>query len=97
MESSSCSRGCDGNGGTGIALVNSDDNLLARNDASENGRAGIFLDSKSTGNRLRDNVAANNTGIGINASDRSKDLGGNRAGGNGGPVQCRNVRCAPAA
>lgn len=33
--------------------------------------------------------------LGINAVAGVTDLGGNRAHGNGDPLQCRNVFCAP--
>lgn len=97
QENRSCDRGCDGNAKTGVVLVDSDDNNLFNNEASENVRAGIFIDQNSTANSLGGNLATNNGGIGINTSPTSIDLGGNRASDNRGPVQCRNVACQPAA
>lgn len=46
--------------GDGIALENADDNLLARNRSSQNGRDGLRADESSTGNRIVGNRASGN-------------------------------------
>jgi Right handed beta helix region len=67
--------------------------LVRRNLAQRNDGDGI--DVGAAGTRLRDNSAFDNRLLGINAVPGVTDLGGNRAHGNGDPLQCRNVFCAP--
>lgn len=63
-------------------------NLVQRND-------GDGIDVRASGTRLRDNSAFDNRLLGINAVTGVTDLSGNRAHGNGNPVQCLNVACSP--
>jgi parallel beta-helix repeat protein len=85
--------GSDGTFGTGLMLLNSDHNGIAENLFAENLDDGIFIDKKSTGNRLADNLAVNNGKFGINVLGEVIDGGGNRAYGNGFSAQCRGIRC----
>jgi parallel beta-helix repeat protein len=64
------------------------DNLVQRNDADG-------IEVRSADARLRDNVANDNVLLGIEAAAGVADLGGNRASGNGNPLQCVNVFCSP--
>jgi parallel beta-helix repeat protein len=71
-----------------------DDNLISRNVASRNGRAGgIAIQASATGNRLHGNTANANAGHGITAVRGTIDAGGNRARGNRRNPQCVGVRC----
>ena len=63
-------------------------NLSQRND-------GDGIEIRAVGTRLRDNGALDNRLLGIDAVAGVTDLGGNRAHGNGDPLQCRNVFCSP--
>jgi large repetitive protein len=65
--------------------------LLARNTATGNADDGIDVDSEST--RLVGNTANRNQDLGVEAVPGVTDGGGNRAGGNGNPLQCTNVFC----
>ncbi|OLC05108.1 MAG: hypothetical protein AUI15_00180 [Actinobacteria bacterium 13_2_20CM_2_66_6] len=71
-----------------------DDNLISRNVASRNGRAGgIAIQASATGNRLHGNTANANAGHGITAVRGTIDAGGNHARGNRRNPQCVGVRC----
>jgi parallel beta-helix repeat protein len=73
----------------------SDDNVLAANVASRNGRAGgIVVEGSATGNKLRANRANANAGHGIVAVRGTIDGGGNRARGNRATPQCVGVACS---
>jgi hypothetical protein len=65
--------------------------VLRRNRAEQNEGDGIEV--QAPGTRLEDNAAFNNGDWGIDAVSGVIDLGGNSAGGNGQPSQCRNVIC----
>jgi parallel beta-helix repeat protein len=65
--------------------------VLVGNTTNDNGDDGIDVDSPST--TLRDNVANDNDDLGIEAVAGVTDGGGNRASGNGNPVQCTGVAC----
>lgn len=65
--------------------------LLERNVANGNGADGIHIESPST--TVTRNAAHRNHGLGIDAVTGVTDGGGNRARGNGNPIQCRNVVC----
>jgi parallel beta-helix repeat protein len=72
-------------------------NLLRHNVAMENGGDGIKVfepDRDSPGpDTLAHNRADYNDELGINAASDTIDGGGNRAFGNGNPLQCLNVEC----
>jgi parallel beta-helix repeat protein len=61
------------------------------NVAANNGDDGIDVESPAT--TLIDNVANNNHDLGIDAVTGVVDGGGNKASGNGNPLQCLNVSC----
>jgi hypothetical protein len=54
-------------------------------------RDGLVIEAPGT--LLRRNTANNNGRLGINAVPGVIDAGGNRASGNGNPLQCVNVFC----
>ena len=59
--------------------------------ANGNTSDGIRIDAPGT--RIARNTANNNRDLGINAVAGVIDGGGNRASGNGNPLQCVNVFC----
>jgi parallel beta-helix repeat protein len=65
--------------------------VVERNSASENGDDGIDAENSTT--TLRRNLANRNGDLGIEAVPGVIDGGGNRASGNGNPLQCVNVFC----
>jgi len=65
--------------------------VLKGNTASENGDDGIRVDAAET--TLTRNTANFNHDLGIEAVPGVIDGGGNRARGNGNPLQCTNVAC----
>jgi parallel beta-helix repeat protein len=67
------------------------DTRLTHNIAVGAGDDGIDVESTTTS--LRRNVAIRNEDLGIEAVAGVADLGGNRATGNGNPLQCLNVVC----
>lgn len=75
-------------------LVNGDATatLLERNTANESGHDGIEV--SAAGTTLTRNTANFNHDLGIEAVPGVIDGGGNRAGGNGNPLQCTNVTCS---
>lgn len=75
-------------------LVNADATatLLKGNTANENGDDGIRVDAAGT--TLTRNTANFNQELGIEAVLGVIDGGGNRARGNGNPLQCTNVTCS---
>jgi parallel beta-helix repeat protein len=78
--------GSDGNGCGGIYLLDSDDNRLRRNVAAEDVLDGIFIDSRSSGNRLERNLAdSRGTGNddGIDVENKDTTIKGNTATNNG--------------
>ena len=75
--------------GDGI-YVNDRDNLIEKNFTNGNAGDGIDVSSETT---LRGNVANRNGELGIRATVGITDAGGNRAFGNGDPLQCLNVAC----
>jgi parallel beta-helix repeat protein len=78
--------------GQGIQ-VNADaaDSRVLKNYVSRNGIDGIHVESVTT--TITRNDARKNTGLGINAPG-AIDGGGNKANGNGNPVQCLGVACS---
>jgi parallel beta-helix repeat protein len=68
------------------------DTLLERNIAIGAGDDGIDVDNSAT--TLTRNRADRNHDLGIEAVPGVTDGGGNRAEGNGNPVQCTNVACS---
>jgi large repetitive protein len=64
---------------------------LIANTTNNNTNDGIQVSAPGT--RIARNTANNNTNLGINAVPGVIDLGGNRASGNGNPLQCVNVFC----
>jgi hypothetical protein len=66
-------------------------NALVANSASGSGDDGIDVEEPST--TLADNRAFDNADLGIEAVAGVIDGGGNRAWGNGNPLQCLNVDC----
>jgi parallel beta-helix repeat protein len=80
------------NGGNGIDVAGQAiDTLLSRNRANRNGADGILVGDATA--VLSHNIANYNVGFGIEAVPGVIDGGGNRAFGNGNPVQCLNVVC----
>jgi len=75
-------------------LVNGDATatLVTGNTANENGDDGIRIDAAGT--TLTRNTADFNHELGIEAGPGVIDGGGNRARGNGNPLQCTNVTCS---
>ena len=69
----------------------STETLIERNTARRSGDDGIDVDSAET--TLRTNTATRNGDLGIEAVEGVVDRGGNRAFGNGNPLQCLNVVC----
>jgi hypothetical protein len=79
-------------GGDGIFVdVTATDTLVDRNASDHNGDDGIDVDSAAT--TLAKNRATYNVDLGIEAVHGVTDGGGNRAFGNGNPLQCTNVFC----
>ena len=64
---------------------------LIANTTNKNTDDGIRV--AAPGTRIARNTANNNTNYGIEAVPGVIDLGGNRASGNGNPLQCQNVFC----
>jgi len=79
-------------GGDGIAVA-ADARLttVVNNFASANHDDGIDSDSPTT--MIARNTANNNGDLGIEAAQGVRDGGGNRAAGNGDPLQCTGVFC----
>jgi parallel beta-helix repeat protein len=67
-------------------------NLLQNNDANTNGWNGI--DVGDPGNTIKKNQADFNFNLGIFAAPGNIDGGGNKAQGNGDPLQCVGVFCS---
>jgi parallel beta-helix repeat protein len=65
--------------------------VLERNTASGNGDDGIDVDT--TYAEITKNTANDNGDFGIEAVPGVTDGGGNKARGNGNPLQCLNVFC----
>jgi len=65
--------------------------LLERNTANRSGDDGIDVDA--VGTKLTRNTANHNHDLGIEAVHGVTDGGGNKAAGNGNPLQCTNVFC----
>jgi parallel beta-helix repeat protein len=81
-----------GSGTDGFQVSTKDKgSLLKRNVARHNGDDGFDVESDSA--RLTRNHAVRNGGLGIEAAAGVGDGGGNKAHGNGGPVQCTNIAC----
>jgi parallel beta-helix repeat protein len=80
------------NRGIGIGIDEFDDrnNVIEGNVASRNARDGIVVFRDNT---VRRNTANENGDLGIDAQPGVIDGGGNRAFGNGNPLQCLNVAC----
>jgi parallel beta-helix repeat protein len=66
-------------------------NVLLSNTASGSADNGISVDEPTT--TLTANRAFRNADFGIKAVTGVVDGGGNRAWGNGNPLQCLNVQC----
>jgi Right handed beta helix region len=65
--------------------------VLTKNETSGNGASGIVVDTASA--TLTKNLAVGNGDLGIEAVLGVTDGGGNRAAGNGNPLQCTGVTC----
>jgi parallel beta-helix repeat protein len=65
--------------------------LLRRNHSFGANDDGIDIDSSNT--KLSRNEARHNADLGIEAVPGVTDGGGNRAGGNGNPLQCTHISC----
>jgi parallel beta-helix repeat protein len=74
----------------GIGLLDDEGNEVRKNFVSQSGDDGIDVQGPST---LIRNTASNNGDLGIEAVEGVIDGGGNRASGNGNPLQCVNVFC----
>ena len=80
------------NGPDGILVdAGSTATAITANGAVQNADDGIDVDAPST--RLTRNTANANGDLGIEAVPGVTDGGGNRASGNGNPLQCTNVFC----
>jgi parallel beta-helix repeat protein len=78
--------------GDGIFVGAFTANTIVRgNHAHDNDGDGIEV--QGIGTRITDNTADSNGDFGIDAVAGVTDGGGNTAGGNGNPLQCRNVFC----
>ena len=77
--------------GIRIAVGGGSANVIARNLARGNGDDGIGIEE--AGNTVASDLAAENGDFGIEAVTGTIDGGGNRAFGNGNPLQCLNVEC----
>lgn len=78
--------------GDGIAVLSGATNTLVQgNLATQLFDDGIDVDAPGT--VVRANTANDNGDLGIEAVERVIDGGGNRASGNGNPLQCTNVAC----
>jgi parallel beta-helix repeat protein len=75
----------------GIRVNDLADAELVGNVMAENGDDGIEVDYAAP--TLTRNTANDNGDLGIEASERTIDGGGNKASGNGNPLQCLNVFC----
>jgi parallel beta-helix repeat protein len=69
------------------------DTLVIANIALRAGNDGIHVDSAST--KVTRNIAERNADLGIDAVPGVTDGGGNRATGNGNPLECVNISCGP--
>jgi parallel beta-helix repeat protein len=79
--------------GDGIAVVKKErHSALVRNVVTGSGDDGFDINSRTT--TLRGNRARRNDGLGIEAVFGVIDGGGNRASGNGNPLQCLNIFCS---
>jgi hypothetical protein len=78
-------------GPPGASFPGATDTTLERNRASQNGDDGIDVEAPTT--TLTRNVANQNADLGIEAVAGVTDGGGNRARGNGNPLQCVDVSC----
>jgi hypothetical protein len=77
----------------GIAVVKKErHSALVRNVVTGSGDDGFDTNSRTT--TLRGNRARRNDGLGIEAVFGVIDGGGNRASGNGNPLQCLNIFCS---
>jgi parallel beta-helix repeat protein len=69
--------------------------LITGNTANNNLGDGVSVGG--AGHRIGNNTAYNNAAFGIRAAEGNTDDGGNVASGNGEPLQCVGVVCAPGA
>jgi parallel beta-helix repeat protein len=75
-----------------LVNANATATLLERNRANKNGHDGIEVDAAGT--TVAHNTANINHDLGIEAVPGVIDGGGNRASGNGNPLECANVTCS---
>jgi parallel beta-helix repeat protein len=81
------------NGFDGILVgLGTTETVVLANEAAENGDDGI--DVRSAATTITRNTADGNVDLGIDAVFGVLDGGGNRAAGNGNPLQCVNVVCS---
>jgi parallel beta-helix repeat protein len=78
--------------GDGIVVWNLLENLVQDNSANRNGDDGIDLAEEAPSIVAR-NSANRNRDLGITVIEGVVDGGGNRAWGNGNPLQCLNIPC----
>jgi large repetitive protein len=76
----------------GIAVASAATNTLVQGNLAT-GVADDGIDVDAPGTIIRANTAINNGDLGIEAVAGVIDGGGNRASGNGNPLQCSNVAC----
>jgi parallel beta-helix repeat protein len=80
--------------GTGIWVwLRSTGTRVEHNVTSGNSGDGIEVENSAPGTRLAKNTANRNGELGINAMPGVIDGGGNKASGNGNPLNCLNVAC----
>jgi parallel beta-helix repeat protein len=77
--------------GIGVTAALRPTTVVERNVSSGNGDDGIDVDDPKTS--VAKNTANDNGDLGIEAVSGTSDGGGNRARGNGNPLQCLNVFC----
>ncbi len=83
--------GCEGCSGFGIGILAGAKNIVSLNIAQRNATDGINVAAAGTVISL--NLAVHNGDLGIEAVQGVRDLGGNRASGNGNSAQCVGVSC----
>jgi len=70
-------------------------NITANNGFASPGQPGNGIANASPSTTLTANIANSNANLGIDSVADAIDGGGNRAHGNGNPLQCTNIVCSP--
>ena len=85
----------DNHSGGIFVFSNSTSTTLTNNQAFRNATDGIGVEATDSATKLTRNISNDNGDLGIDAPSTVKDGGGNRASGNGNPLQCTGVICLP--